>query len=106
MGLSIFLIVTITSDDISRTLDNDIFMHLARTYASNHAIMYEGTPCHNGDDFPEGITNGYAWYRLKGKNFVSICLQCLIFSAYFVYSEAEVPTLGFLSVFGLQCLEA
>nr|XP_020641717.1 carboxypeptidase M isoform X1 [Pogona vitticeps]XP_020641718.1 carboxypeptidase M isoform X1 [Pogona vitticeps]XP_020641719.1 carboxypeptidase M isoform X1 [Pogona vitticeps] len=58
--------VTITSDDISRTLDNDIFMHLARTYASNHAIMYEGTPCHNGDDFPEGITNGYAWYRLKG----------------------------------------
>ncbi|XP_042323557.1 carboxypeptidase M isoform X2 [Sceloporus undulatus] len=58
--------VTITSQGISKTLDDDVFVHLAKTYASNHATMHQGYPCLSGDNFPHGITNGYAWYRLIG----------------------------------------
>lgn len=63
--------VTITSNGISKTLDHDVFMHLAKTYSSNHATMSEGSVCKNEDYFPDGITNGFSWYRLEGKkNFV------------------------------------
>ncbi|XP_053882121.1 carboxypeptidase M isoform X2 [Malaclemys terrapin pileata] len=50
----------------SRSRDDDVFIHLARTYSSNHASMYKGNECGNKPVFPYGITNGYAWYQLKG----------------------------------------
>lgn len=52
----------------SRSLDDDVFIHLAKTYSFNHASMYKGTGCDNRQTFPEGITNGYSWYQLEGKN--------------------------------------
>ncbi|XP_060633465.2 carboxypeptidase M [Anolis sagrei] len=70
--------VTITLQGSSKTLDNDVFVHLAKTYANNHARMFQGAACHNGDDFPGGITNGYAWYRLLGgmQDYNYIWAQC------------------------------
>uniref|UniRef100_A0A8C3RKK8 Peptidase M14 domain-containing protein n=1 Tax=Chelydra serpentina TaxID=8475 RepID=A0A8C3RKK8_CHESE len=50
----------------SRSPDDDVFMHLAKTYSSNHASMYKGNECGNKPVFPYGITNGYAWYQLQG----------------------------------------
>ncbi|KAM9171422.1 carboxypeptidase M isoform 2-T2 [Pangshura tecta] len=50
----------------SRSQDDDVFIHLAKTYSSNHASMYKGNECGNKPVFPYGITNGYAWYQLKG----------------------------------------
>ncbi|NXT71185.1 CBPM Carboxypeptidase, partial [Chaetops frenatus] len=50
----------------SRSPDDDVFIHLAKTYSSNHASMYKGTECDNRQTFPEGITNGYSWYQLEG----------------------------------------
>ncbi|XP_049648478.1 carboxypeptidase M isoform X1 [Accipiter gentilis] len=50
----------------SRSLDDDVFIHLAKTYSFNHASMYKGTGCDNRQTFPEGITNGYSWYQLEG----------------------------------------
>ncbi|XP_044305809.1 carboxypeptidase M [Varanus komodoensis] len=58
--------VTLTSYPFSKTLDDDVFVHLANTYARNHASMSKGTSCDYADEFPEGITNGYAWYQLEG----------------------------------------
>ncbi|KAJ6651429.1 hypothetical protein lerEdw1_021002 [Lerista edwardsae] len=57
--------VTITSNGISRTLDNDVFVYLAKTYANNHATMYKGHSCPQGIYFPDGITNGYHWYPVE-----------------------------------------
>ena len=39
---------------------------LALTYASNHGTMSAGNLC-DGDDFPNGITNGAHWYDVPGK---------------------------------------
>uniref|UniRef100_A0A8C4VHR9 Carboxypeptidase M n=1 Tax=Gopherus evgoodei TaxID=1825980 RepID=A0A8C4VHR9_9SAUR len=50
----------------SRSRDDDVFIHLAKTYSSNHASMYKGNECGNKPVFPYGITNGYAWYQLQG----------------------------------------
>ncbi|XP_041873748.1 carboxypeptidase M isoform X1 [Corvus kubaryi] len=50
----------------SRSPDDDVFIHLAKTYSSNHASMYKGTGCDNRQTFPDGITNGYSWYQLEG----------------------------------------
>ncbi|EMP30207.1 Carboxypeptidase M [Chelonia mydas] len=50
----------------SRSQDDDVFIHLAKTYSSNHASMYKGNECGNKPVFPYGITNGYAWYPLQG----------------------------------------
>ncbi|XP_015261200.1 PREDICTED: carboxypeptidase M [Gekko japonicus] len=58
--------VTITSDGISKTLDNDFFVHLAKTYSTSHATMHNGKVCVIGDYFPDGITNGFAWYKVEG----------------------------------------
>ncbi|XP_062990839.1 carboxypeptidase M [Elgaria multicarinata webbii] len=58
--------VTFMSPRFSKTLDDDVFVHLASTYARNHAAMSKGTSCGYGDEFPNGITNGYAWYKLQG----------------------------------------
>lgn len=52
----------------SRSPDDDVFIHLAKTYSFNHASMYKGTGCDSKQTFPEGITNGYSWYQLEGKN--------------------------------------
>lgn len=30
--------------------------------------MYKGTGCDSRQTFPDGITNGYSWYQLEGKN--------------------------------------
>ncbi|KAI4461253.1 protease m14 carboxypeptidase [Holotrichia oblita] len=43
--------------------DNDVFIHLAKTYANNHLIMHKGLPCDGSNDtFEGGIVNGAAWY--------------------------------------------
>uniref|UniRef100_A0A8D0G0W1 Carboxypeptidase M n=1 Tax=Sphenodon punctatus TaxID=8508 RepID=A0A8D0G0W1_SPHPU len=52
----------------SQSLDDDVFVHLAKTYSLNHATMHRGNECGYKQSFPDGITNGYTWYRLKGKN--------------------------------------
>nr|XP_056703243.1 carboxypeptidase M [Euleptes europaea] len=58
--------VTITSDGISQTLDNDVFVHLAKTYSTSHTTMYNKQGCTTGDHFTDGITNGFAWYQVEG----------------------------------------
>uniref|UniRef100_A0A8B9T6X4 Carboxypeptidase M n=1 Tax=Anas platyrhynchos TaxID=8839 RepID=A0A8B9T6X4_ANAPL len=50
----------------SRSPDDDVFIHLAKTYSFNHASMYKGTGCDSRQTFPDGITNGYSWYQLEG----------------------------------------
>ncbi|XP_064099961.1 carboxypeptidase D-like isoform X2 [Macrobrachium nipponense] len=45
--------------------DNDLFKYLANVYASKHATMFNGNLC-EGDNFRSGITNGAAWYDVKG----------------------------------------
>ena len=44
----------------SRSPDDATFIHLARTYAQAHGTM------HASKEFPQGITNGAAWYPLWG----------------------------------------
>lgn len=51
----------------SQTPDDDVFHHLATLYARNHATMYQGVACKPGSpSFPNGTTNGAAWYPLTG----------------------------------------
>merc|ERR1711990_383888 len=50
----------------SLTPDNDVFRDLAVTYASNHGNMFQGVNLCGTDNFPQGITNGAAWYVVKG----------------------------------------
>lgn len=51
----------------SRSPDDDIFRQLALAYSRSHSTMFKGRPC-PGDQsgFPDGITNGAAWYNVKG----------------------------------------
>ncbi|XP_053261654.1 carboxypeptidase M isoform X1 [Podarcis raffonei] len=58
--------VTVNFLSESRTVDNDVFMHLARTYSEKHATMHKGNACNSVEYFPDGITNGYQWYMLQG----------------------------------------
>lgn len=58
--------------------DNDVFKMLALTYSNAHPRMHLGKPCPsiaNGlyrgktpleERFPDGITNGAAWYPVAG----------------------------------------
>ena len=60
-----------SSHRYSATPDDDTFRHLAEEYAKNHKIMAsdKNHKCDNGDDdFAKqgGVTNGAAWYSLKG----------------------------------------
>lgn len=49
------------------TPDNQLFQHLARTYSNAHATMHNSPPCPMFKErFPEGITNGAAWYSVTG----------------------------------------
>uniref|UniRef100_A0A8D8VKY4 Carboxypeptidase D n=2 Tax=Cacopsylla melanoneura TaxID=428564 RepID=A0A8D8VKY4_9HEMI len=48
----------------SKSPDNEMFKHLAKTYADNNPVMKLGNNC--DDHFPNGITNGAYWYDVKG----------------------------------------
>jgi len=51
----------------SLTPDDDVFQHLATTYAQNHPSMHLGLPCKPGSpSFLNGTTNGAGWYPLTG----------------------------------------
>ncbi|EGV96013.1 Carboxypeptidase M [Cricetulus griseus] len=60
--------VQATGTLLSRSLtpDDDVFQHLAYTYASRNPNMTKGDQCKNKRNFPNGITNGYSWYPLQG----------------------------------------
>nr|XP_060482898.1 carboxypeptidase M-like [Panthera onca] len=51
----------------SITPDDDVFQYLAHTYASRNPTMKKGDQCKTKMNFPNGITNGYSWYPLKGE---------------------------------------
>lgn len=55
--------------------DNDVFKMLALTYSNAHPHMHLGEPCpplikgsksFREERFPDGITNGAAWYSVPG----------------------------------------
>merc|ERR1719510_1102453 len=46
--------------------DNAVFEDLAKTYASHHEYMYQGSGLCGQDNFPNGITNGAEWYVVEG----------------------------------------
>ncbi|XP_040583270.1 carboxypeptidase D isoform X1 [Lepeophtheirus salmonis] len=48
----------------SASPDDDVFVFISRTYASNHKFMSRGNLC--GDNFTNGITNGAQWYDVPG----------------------------------------
>ena len=51
----------------SLTPDDDVFHHLADVYAQHHSTMHLGLACKPGSPaFPNGTTNGAAWYPLTG----------------------------------------
>ncbi|XP_039625734.1 carboxypeptidase M [Polypterus senegalus] len=52
--------------DYSISPDNDVFIHLAKTYSFNHTVMYKGDVCDSTQTFPDGITNGFNWYPVEG----------------------------------------
>ncbi|XP_043495916.1 carboxypeptidase D-like isoform X1 [Polistes fuscatus] len=45
--------------------DNELFKHLAHTYADNHPRMAAGNAC-PPEKFPGGVTNGAYWYEVVG----------------------------------------
>lgn len=51
--------------------DDDVFIHLAKTYSFTHKSMHNGNSCYDSKDFKDGITNGFNWYPLKGQPFCS-----------------------------------
>lgn len=63
-------------DKYEKSPDDDLFVHLAKTYSYNHPTMYQGNHCFDicGDNrasllnerFTDGITNGANWYVLYG----------------------------------------
>lgn len=53
--------------EASLTPDDDTFKHLATMYSFNHRKMHSAGACFPGDSiFPNGTTNGAAWYYLAG----------------------------------------
>ena len=66
----------------SESVDNDVFVHLAKVYASHHPTMGEGKSCRSDqigiaedpkaatlfgiENFTEGIVNGQVWYPVAG----------------------------------------
>ncbi|CAL8279355.1 unnamed protein product [Gadus morhua 'NCC'] len=63
----------------SVTPDNDVFVHLAKVYASSHTSMHHGNSCVHSNKFADGITNGYEWYPLSGglQDYSYLHAQCL-----------------------------
>nr|KAF6452057.1 carboxypeptidase M [Molossus molossus] len=72
--------VAATGSSYSRSLtpDDDVFEYLANTYASRNLNMRKGDQCKNKMNFPNGVTNGYSWYPLKGgmQDYNYIWAQC------------------------------
>uniref|UniRef100_A0A182KDH9 Peptidase M14 domain-containing protein n=1 Tax=Anopheles christyi TaxID=43041 RepID=A0A182KDH9_9DIPT len=50
------------------TEENELFQYLAHVYANSHTTMHLGRPCPSflRENFPDGITNGAAWYSVTG----------------------------------------
>ncbi|XP_035900560.1 carboxypeptidase D isoform X2 [Anopheles stephensi] len=50
------------------TEENELFQYLAHVYANSHTTMHLGHPCRTylRETFPDGITNGAAWYSVTG----------------------------------------
>lgn len=49
---------------LNPTPDHQLFQHLARVYSNAHETMHLSPKCPMfKEQFPEGITNGAAWYR-------------------------------------------
>ncbi|KAK0056409.1 carboxypeptidase D [Biomphalaria pfeifferi] len=49
----------------SASPDDATFKALAKSYSYSHPTMHYGRQC-NGDNFPDGITNGADWYTVAG----------------------------------------
>ncbi|XP_023617426.1 carboxypeptidase M isoform X1 [Myotis lucifugus] len=82
-GVSVVLVclshtATGTLHSRSLTPDDDVFQYLANAYASKNVNMKKGDQCKNKMNFPNGITNGYSWYPLKGgmQDYNYIWAQC------------------------------
>ena len=51
----------------TRSPDDDIFRQVSLAYSKAHATMHLGKPCpRDSYRFPQGITNGAAWYSVSG----------------------------------------
>lgn len=54
-------------DKYQRSPDDDIFRQLALSYSNAHSTMHLGKPCPaDQQGFRQGITNGAAWYSVRG----------------------------------------
>jgi len=64
----------------SVTPDGDVFLHLAEVYSLSHASMHRGNVCSGSGPFPGGVTNGYRWYPLAGRQAAAtrLCSQLQI----------------------------
>lgn len=67
--MNCFVVFKSFSSTKSLSPDDDVFKHLATTYASNNKRMSEGRSCKGHEPFKNGITNGADWYPLIGKPF-------------------------------------
>lgn len=58
---------SVSQASTSQAPDDDVFRHLAETYAFNHKTMHIGAACPNDSKgFVNGTTNGAVWYPLEG----------------------------------------
>ncbi|XP_016120605.1 carboxypeptidase M-like [Sinocyclocheilus grahami] len=64
---------------LSISPDDDVFVHLAKTYSYSHSEMHNGNSCYESQDFSHGVTNGYHWYPLPGgmQDYNYVWAQCL-----------------------------
>lgn len=100
--VSVCLSHTATGTLHSRSLtpDDDVFQYLANSYASKNVNMKKGDQCKNKMNFVNGITNGYAWYPLKGE-FLSIST-----SSYCLHQGDQLAVISVLgTVWSLPSLE-
>jgi len=49
--------------------DNDLYVHLASTYANNHKTMRGGN-CNKTEEFENGIINGAKWHNTPGQSLI------------------------------------
>ncbi|KAG9490326.1 hypothetical protein GDO78_005942 [Eleutherodactylus coqui] len=59
--------------------DNDVLKYLAELYSKNNNKMYSGGDCSDTIGFSNGITNGAAWYKVRGgmQDYNYIYGQCI-----------------------------
>uniref|UniRef100_A0A2R5L4K7 Putative carboxypeptidase d n=1 Tax=Ornithodoros turicata TaxID=34597 RepID=A0A2R5L4K7_9ACAR len=62
---------------LSPTPDDELFRHLAKTYAKNHRTMFKGNQCEQ--QFNDGITNGAEWSVVRGtmQDFNYVFTNCM-----------------------------